>query len=89
MVREAASVLSARSLKLASETVCWPHAVITSLNLLVICYILVAGLPRAHPSYLADFAPYGLRGIFHGSSLVGDCQLLPGALPLLPGLPDN
>ena len=43
---------------------------VTSLNLVVICYILAAGFPRAHASYLADFAPYGARGVFRASSVV-------------------
>lgn len=45
-------------------------AVLTTLNILVIAYIILAGLPRGHVSYLSDFAPYGLRGIFHASSVV-------------------
>ena len=42
---------------------------ITWLNIIVILYVLVVGLPSAKPSYMADFAPFGLRGIFHAASV--------------------
>ena len=46
-----------------------PGAVITSLEVIIILYVLAAGLPSAKPAYMADFAPFGLRGIFHAASV--------------------
>ena len=45
-------------------------AVVTTTNIVVIVYVLCAGLPYGHFSNLTPFAPYGLRGIFAASSIV-------------------
>ncbi len=45
-------------------------AVVTGMNLIAILYVLCAGLPFAHASNLAPFAPFGIRGIFSASSII-------------------
>lgn len=43
---------------------------VTGMNLVVIVYILCAGLPFGRLENLAPFAPFGVRGIFGAASVV-------------------
>ena len=45
-------------------------AVVTSMNIVVIIYVLCAGFPFGTASNLVPFAPFGVRGIFTASSIV-------------------
>ncbi|XP_051124993.1 cationic amino acid transporter 1 [Andrographis paniculata] len=44
--------------------------VASAVHLVVICFIIIAGLIKADPSNYKDFAPYGVRGIFKASSVL-------------------
>jgi hypothetical protein len=46
------------------------RAVVTGMNLIVIAYILCAGLPFGRLANLAPFAPSGARGVFAAASIV-------------------
>ncbi|KAK9819560.1 hypothetical protein WJX81_003898 [Elliptochloris bilobata] len=46
------------------------NAVVTGMNLVVIAYILCAGLPFGRLENLAPFAPSGARGVFGAASVV-------------------
>ena len=48
----------------------WCCAVITTTNIVVIVYVLCAGMPFGHVSNLEPFAPFGMHGIFAASSIV-------------------
>jgi APA family basic amino acid/polyamine antiporter len=42
------------------------HAVVTSMNLIAVVYVLAAGAPFGDIANLSPFAPFGARGIFAG-----------------------
>lgn len=46
------------------------NMVVSGLNLLLIFFVLAAGLPHCDPANWADFAPMGARGVFSGASVV-------------------
>ena len=43
---------------------------VTSINLLLIAFVLFAGLPFAKADHFVPFFPFGLRGVFSGASVV-------------------
>lgn len=47
-----------------------PCAVVTGMNVIVIAYIMCAGLPFGRVENLALFAPFGVRGVFGAASVV-------------------
>lgn len=44
--------------------------VVTTTNLIIIVYVLCAGLPYGHTDNMKPFAPFGLHGVFAASSIV-------------------
>ena len=42
----------------------------TGMNVIVIAYIMCAGLPFGRLENLAPFAPFGVRGVFGAASVV-------------------
>lgn len=45
-------------------------AVITVLHLVVVVFIIIAGLAKSNAGNMTPFAPFGARGIFDGAALV-------------------
>ncbi len=43
-------------------------AVVTVGHVVVIIFVIIAGLTQAHSSYMQPFAPFGARGIFDGAT---------------------
>lgn len=43
-------------------------AVVTVGHVVVIAFVILAGLTQAHTSYMQPFAPFGARGIFDGAT---------------------
>ncbi|XP_052179912.1 cationic amino acid transporter 1-like [Diospyros lotus] len=46
------------------------NTVATIVHIIVILFILVAGLTKANPANFSDLAPFGIRGILKGSSVL-------------------
>lgn len=43
---------------------------VTVIHVVVLVFIIAAGLVKAKPSNLAPFAPFGARGVFSGAAYV-------------------